>query len=379
MDTSIEDIILSKLEGHLQDAKEEALFAEWYAQAGHAERYQELQRLHAAIYAQGKSQKIELEKVWKNFKKANQPIRLQKQILRYAIAACMVCCMITIFYQKNPTKTPPSLLTWNTEKKQVTLTLSNGNQIPLDDSFKRFPTQEKGALIHYDTLNTLTYTYSGVSQELAHNTLIIPRGGEYKLTLSDGTVVWLNSESRLTYPVAFQGHTRELTLEGEAFFKVTADTTKPFIVHTPQFDIRVTGTQFNIRAYPEENNSATLTEGRIQLEKDHRIYRLQSNQQAYLNGKEINITEVIPEDAISWRYGCFSFKRTPLEELMRELARWYDVEIFYQNPTCKNLHFTAWFRRNTPLPELIDILEKTKQIKLELKGKTLIIKKRQDT
>ena len=98
--------------------------------------------------------------------------------------------------------------------------------------------------------NQLVYNQTDTTSQPVYNTITIPRGGEYKLVLADHTIVWLNSDSQLTYPVAFNGDTRELRLKGEAFFEVTKDIHKPFIVHTSQFDIRVTGTQFNVRSYP---------------------------------------------------------------------------------------------------------------------------------
>ena len=177
--------------------------------------------------------------------------------------------------------------------------------------------------------------------------------------------------------MAFQGETREVRLQGEAYFEIAKNKNQPFIVHTTQFDVQVTGTQFNVRAYPGEMESATLAEGGIQLEKGGKTYTLKPGQQAYLEEEEVQVRKVNLEIAIAWRYNAFSFEETPLEEIMNELARWYNIHVFYLNPKVKELHFTAWFRRNCTLQEVIDILEKTGKINIELKGKTITVTQKQ--
>ena len=202
----------------------------------------------------------------------------------------------------------------------------------------------------------------------------IPRGSEYQLILSDGTIVWLNSESEITFPVNFTGEKREVKLKGEAFFDVAKDERHPFIVKTEQFDIRVTGTQFNVRAYTDEPASATLAEGSIQLVRQEEVIPLVPGQQALLKQGIVKVREIELREAIAWRYNAFYFKQQPLESLLNEIARWYDVEVIYQNPTLKKLHFTAGFQRSCSITEVINTLGMTQKIRLEIKGKTLLVK-----
>ena len=356
-------------------SEEQRIFDEWMKEAGNRQKLYEWQRLESAIYALGTSRKANSEKGWEKINKRIRRHRLR--LLPYAAAAIVVLCLGTaIHLLTSQIATSPLLSSVNRqenpETKQVMLTLSTGRQILLSDSLSTMR-EANGTDIQIKG-NQLVYNPTDTTSQPVYNTITIPRGGEYKLVLADHTIVWLNSDSQLTYPVAFNGDTRELRLKGEAFFEVTKDIHKPFIVHTSQFDIRVTGTQFNVRSYPEERESATLAEGNIQLEMNRHIYRIVPGQQAYLQGQEVKIKEVDLEHAIAWRHDAFSFKQVRLEDLLTELARWYDMEVFYQNTGLKDLHFTAWFKRSSSMKEVVRLLERTQKVKLEVKGKTLIVK-----
>lgn len=377
MPIEIENIVLARLNGEVLSAEEEQLFDDWYEQPGNPQRYYEWQKLQAALYANAKAGDISADQAW-------QKLRLQKRfslplyrLMKYAaVLLLFIGASISVFLL-NREKNPASLLARTEEvlpgRKQAVLTLSTGKQILLSDTLSAIRHQEKGINIEQDN-HILSYRLSGTTAEPASNTIDIPRGGEYVIALADGTKIWLNAESRITYPTAFTGNTREVSLEGEAYFEIARDTTKPFIVHTERFDIRVTGTQFNVRTYPEETAAATLTEGKIQLEREGHISRLIPGQQAVLVGEQVEIRDVDTEEAIAWRYESFSFKQRSLESILNELARWYDVNIFYQNPEVKDYHFTAWFRRSSSIEEVIRILEKTKKINIQLKGKTLTVR-----
>lgn len=370
----IETIIIAKLNRELLSHEEEMLFNQWYSQPENRKRYYELQKLQAAIYANSQSSEIRTEKAWQKVSQQRHSFILSDLRKYAAVAVLLIITGIAFYWSKSTQQTIPVVenIMVVPGNKQAILTLSNGQKISLSDSLHRIVSKENGIIIRNNAPNMLVYDKSEESEKTAYNTISIPRGGEYKLTLSDGTTVWLNSESRLTFPVAFNGHTRELQVEGEAYFEVTKDTSRPFIVHTRQFDIRVTGTEFNVRTYPDEPESATLAEGSIQLEKGNEIYRLQPGQQA-VAGQEVIIREVNIEEAIAWRNEAFCFKQSRLETIMNELARWYDIDIFYLNPGLKDLHFTAWFHRGSTISEVIKILEKTQKIKLELQGKTLTV------
>ena len=355
-------------------SEEQRIFDEWMKEAGNQQKLYEWQRLESAIYALGTSRKANSEKGWEKINKRIRRHRLR--LLPYAAAAIVVLCLGTaIHLLTSQVATSPLLSSVNRqenpETKQVMLTLSTGQQILLSDSLSTMR-ETNGTDIQIKG-NQLVYNQTDTTSQPVYNTITIPRGGEYKLVLADHTIVWLNSDSQLTYPVAFNGDTRELRLKGEAFFEVTKDIHKPFIVHTSQFDIRVTGTQFNVRSYPEERESATLAEGNIQLEMNRHIYRIVPGQQAYLQGQEVKIKEVDLEHAIAWRHDAFSFKEEPLGNIMNELSRWYDVEFFFAKPDLKEAHFSLDIQRYENIATILSKLEKTGRVRFRVSGKTVVI------
>jgi len=355
-------------------SEEQRIFDEWMKEAGNQQKLYEWQRLESAIYALGASRKANSEKGWEKINKRIRRHRLR--LLPYAAAAIVVLCLGTaIHLLTSQVATSPLLSSVNRqenpETKQVMLTLSTGQQILLSDSLSTMR-ETNGTDIQIKG-NQLVYNQTDTTSQPVYNTITIPRGGEYKLVLADHTIVWLNSDSQLTYPVAFNGDTRELRLKGEAFFEVTKDIHKPFIVHTSQFDIRVTGTQFNVRSYPEERESATLAEGNIQLEMNRHIYRIVPGQQAYLQGQEVKIKEVDLEHAIAWRHDAFSFKEEPLGNIMNELSRWYDVEFFFAKPDLKVAHFSLDIQRYENIATILSKLEKTGRVRFRVSGKTVVI------
>ena len=259
-------------------------------------------------------------------------------------------------------------------KKQAVLTLSSGQQVMLADTIVHV--NEKGMVISNFPDKELVYKIMNdtMKTETIYNTVTVPRGGEYKLVLADGTIVWLNSDSHIRYPVTFSGNTRQVELEGEAYFEVAKDVEKPFIVRMNEYNVRVTGTQFNVRNYSNESLATTLVEGGVQIERKGKVDRLRPGQQAVLENNEIRIRVVNVEEQVAWRHGAFGFTQCRLENIMEELARWYDVDVFYMNQQVKDYHFSAWFKRSSSINEVINILEKTKKISLDLKGRILTVK-----
>lgn len=374
---NIEDIIFRYSNKKELTEKERQFLEEWLAEPGNRKRYQEWKRLEAAVYADGKSKEVDVYAAWERLRKDIARKRYILRTLPWAAAiALLIGCGALFLLQKGQQPTAPVAQQIQEDLTgKIVLTLSDGRQVALSDSLGSL--QEQNGTTIENGNQSLVYNPTDSTIAMVYNTIRIPRGAEYKLVLADGSQVWLNAESTITYPVAFQGETREVRLQGEAYFEIAKNKNQPFIVHTTQFDVQVTGTQFNVRAYPGEMESATLAEGGIQLEKGGKTYSLKPGQQAYLEEEEVQVRKVNLESAIAWRYNAFSFEETPLEEIMNELARWYNIHVFYLNPKVKELHFTAWFRRNCTLQEVIDILEKTGRINIELKGKTITVTQKQ--
>ena len=214
--------------------------------------------------------------------------------------------------------------------------------------------------------------------------MTIPRGGQFFVKLSDGTEVWLNSETKLKYPVTFtEGLTRKVELiYGEVYFKVSPSTQHKgagFHVLTKSQEINVLGTEFNIRAYNnDEVMATTLVEGKIRIKKGEVSETLKPNQQAKISqeSNQIDIQEIDVSQEISWVNGLFAFNEKPLEEILTVLSRWYDTEVVFENAKQKKFVFTGLLERTKAVEDILKLIEATSegQIKFEIKDKTIIIK-----
>ena len=207
------------------------------------------------------------------------------------------------------------------------------------------------------------------------NRLEIPVGGEYRLTLSDGTRVWLNAASSLTYPEIFQDRERVVELTGEAFFEVKPDTALPFIVKTQGMRVKVLGTTFNVKAYPDELKLyTTLVEGKVEVFSDylHRGVMLYPGEQAVSDSSEIQKRQVNVQPYISWKEGKFVFINAPLGEICKQIARWYDVEIQFADNEIGKVCFTGAILKFRPLEDLLDMIEVTSRVQYRREGKILL-------
>ena len=215
--------------------------------------------------------------------------------------------------------------------------------------------------------------------EITWNKIITPRGGEYCLELSDGTVVYINSESQLEFPVAFNGKNREVHLKGEAYFRVAKSTEHPFVVKTDKMDVLVTGTEFNIKAYAGEKLvQTTLVEGRVSVatgSDKQQTSVLKPSQQAQLNltDNKVEVRDVDVSSFIAWKNGQFIFKGDRLEDIMTVLARWYDFEIFYLNDSVKDIVFAGRLNRMEAINPILEIIESTQKINVQIKGKSIVL------
>ncbi len=229
--------------------------------------------------------------------------------------------------------------------------------------------------------NALKYTQDEGApkpKEIRYNTLKIPRGGQFVLYLEDSTKVWLNSETSLRFPVFFTDETREVELIGEAYFEVQKDT-RPFRVISGQQVVEVLGTEFNISSYPESQDIVTtLIEGKVDvhLSENPTIRQtLRPNHQSILVKTESQILrrEVDPRAFIAWKEGRFCFKEQSLENIMKTLSRWYDVEIVFETEQAKHIRFTGDIKRHEDFKNIVELIEKTQEVKFTIEGRSIII------
>ena len=301
----------------------------------------------------------------------------RSKVFKYAAAAILVLGM-SYFFQLTILKTStPLLVNSNIEigTDKAILTLNDGSELALE---KGKSTQTKNA--NSDGKQIVYKTQEQKSTEIAYNNLTIPRGGQFVITLSDGTKVWLNSESQLKYPVSFiDGKPRRVELVyGEAYFDVSPSTDhkgSSFTVFNTSQEIEVLGTEFNIKAYRDETNMyTTLIEGKVSVKASESSQVLKPNQQATLNlmKNSMSISEVKVRDVISWKNGVFSFRKMPLKEIMKVLSRWYDVDVEFVNPELKDVGFNGVLGKDQKIEEILKIIKNYGVIKdYEINNKTI--------
>ncbi|MGE7773993.1 FecR family protein [Chitinophaga sp. NPDC101104] len=215
---------------------------------------------------------------------------------------------------------------------------------------------------------------SGEGSDGGSNTLITPRGGQYRVRLSDGTKVWLNAASRLEYPVAFSGKERLVSLTGEAYFEVAADVQRPFFVMVDGMKVQVLGTKFNVNAYTEEKQFTTaLLEGAVRVTGGGRQVTLRPGQESAFspNSGSLKQYDGDMESAVAWKNGIITFRNDELSAVMRDLGRWYDVDVAYEPGLDKEIHVTGAMRKQEHLAEALKILELTAGVRFTVEGRTV--------
>jgi transmembrane sensor len=260
--------------------------------------------------------------------------------------------------------------------QMAVLTLANGKQVALGKSKSGSVTdegtysvdQQKGLLKYNNAVDN-------AGPVDAFNTVTIPKGSNYQLILSDGTKVWLNTNSSLTYPVAFNGKSREVTLTGEAYFEVVHNSAKPFIVNNALANVTVLGTHFNVKAYPDEKMTTTLLNGSVKVSKRNGGSAIiKPDQEAVVSYAQTNVgvQDIDAEEAIAWKNGYFLFNNQNIKEVMQTISRWYDVDIEYQGNMAGKT-FGGTIARFEHVETLLKSIELTGVIHFKKEGRRIIV------
>lgn len=258
------------------------------------------------------------------------------------------------------------------------LTLADGKTISLTDASNGELAAQAGISIRKTADGQLVYKVeeSGTAKGKM-NKVSTPKGGQYQIVLPDGSKVWLNAASELSFPTSFAGVTdRMVELKGEAYFEVAKDKVKPFIVKSDGQDVEVMGTHFNINAYrDEERTRTTLLEGSVKVSSSEKVQEkvlLKPNQQAILKENKFTVVPADPEAAVDWKNGYFSFDKESLPAIMRKISRWYDVEIVYQDNYTGN-DFTGFVSRKKEVSEVLELLELTGLVHFKTEGRRITV------
>lgn len=299
------------------------------------------------------------------------------------LRACAAIAVVAIgaglwLWQETPIPETPTQTTELLERAQVRLRLASGEEISLtkeEAAQKIFQgegvttTNQAGNLIYADNADRDT--------TLRYNELLTPKGCDYRVTLADGSRVWLSTFSRLRYPVAFHREERIVYLEGEAYFEVAMDSARPFIVRTEEASVRVYGTEFNVKSRDDGQLRTVLVKGSVgvTIEATGEERMLRPNQlltyDRATGEASVQETDVYPH--IAWRFNEFAFYDERMEDVMEELSQWYDTEVFYTSEAAQNTQFTGIIPRFEEVGKVLYFIEETGTARFHTKGKTITV------
>jgi len=302
----------------------------------------------------------------------------------YAAAAVLILGLFTlIFYatqsneqlqfQTAKTNQHKDLITPGSNK--ATLTLSDGTVVNLSDASTGLVSNQGNVTVGKTADGKLVYQVKSTgNQPLIYNTISTPRGGEYQIVLPDGTKVWLNAASSLRFPSAFTGAERKVELTGEAYFEVAKNKNQPFKIDVNQMGIEVLGTHFNVNAYPDEASiKTTLLEGSVKLSSAGIQKLLKPGQQASLGSQSgFNIRQVNVEEAVAWKNGYFIFDNENIQDIMRKVSRWYDVDVVYQGKIDEG-NFGGTVSRSNSVEGVLKSLELTGTVHFKTEGRRITV------
>lgn len=377
------ELIWKKIHGQTT-AKDEAELNDWLSQhSSHRKYYGNALRYYTSG-SQFANSPEDLKKALKKIhRKAgiHNPYRNTRIISITSIAASI---LLLIYFQFNTSdRTEPVI---SAQQVQSIVPGSTKAVLILADGSEHDLSKGNNSIIDSDgteiknTGNKLEYiSKSGQPVEMKYNTLKIPRGGEYFLVLSDSTKVWLNSETTLRFPVQFANHIRNVELTGEAYFEVSRNEEIPFTVTSGNQQIKVLGTQFNVSSYPDNQNIyTTLVEGKVEIslgDNPETKLTLKPNEQSLLSrNNQITKRNVDVAQYVAWKDGRFAFRDQMLEDIMKTLSKWYDVEVTFANEEHKKLRFTGNLERYANFNSILEQIERTNEVKFEITNNLITIK-----
>lgn len=374
-------LIVKRLRGELSP-EEETFFMAWKSHSkANEELYERLENEYEKHTEYLLYEQFNARRSWPSVKKSIQR-RDSIRCLYCGVAAAAIVLLCVSSYLMFSTNRGELLPVARVEsgnhfsfEKRASLILSGGDTLLIAPGVA--DTLDEQLPFVSNNGETLIYHTPRTADSLVYNTLKIPRGGAYSLQLSDGTKVMLNSDSRLKFPQSFSGDTREVYLEGEGFFQVAKDAAKPFIVHCEKYAVRVLGTTFNISAYRnDEVSMTTLVEGRVNIECGNTVVELTPGLMAAVADSKVTTREVNVESYISWTRDQFSFSEERLEDLLKKISRWYDVEFVFDDEEIKDYKFSGFIPRYESITNLFEILEQSANVSFVRKEdkKVIIIK-----
>lgn len=324
----------------------------------------------------------DVDERWEYFKKKRSG--RQKRIMWSVGAAASICLLMTMalgYWVQRPDE--KDVLAVEAEQpNSVRLVLSTGETMNVSAEPEKVLALNEGTKLYVE--GHLKYVHDSVPvKELQYNELIVPRGTFFHLVLSDGTKVWLNADSRIKYPVAFGEDKRQVELQGEGYFEVAKEEDRPFVVSTDRMDVRVLGTTFDVNTYEDQGKVfVVLKEGLVEVLAEGNESRIITpGQMASLNvfdlGAGIQVEKCDVEAYTAWKQGSYSFRNMPLTEMLKQVSRYYDVTIVYEDGF-EEEYYTGDISRDISLESLLSVIENSTSVSFKLERKTVYIQKKRD-
>ena len=383
LDHETEDWLIAFLSGELDEREEENVRVWLEASPENRNAYESLMKDYLRIRWVQENVQIREEQAKKIIFSS---LKKKRNLTPYygVAASIAVLLIVTLFFFIREDKQIVSEKLVTSEIKPIQskaiLVLSTGEQIQLTKSTQKIQEQDGSVLkidsvmgVQYDSLSTKR------AEKPIYNKIVVPRGGEYFVTLSEGTKVWLDADSELEYPVFFSGDFREVKLKGNAYFCVTKKNDKPFVVRAGEFSLKVYGTEFNVNTHQPGKVHTVLVDGKVGIKKRGMTgeITMKPGELASFdrNAGTFEVKEVDVRQYVVWKDGYFTFENESLEQILNTLSLWYDVDVFFQSESAKQLVFTGYMKRYNDISEILNAITEVVGVNFTINGKTIIVSK----
>lgn len=379
----------SLLEKYLADSISMSEKAQLFQMLQSTDYESELEQIIDTAFVEGKIKglsdpdraKVLFDKIVEKGQVDRKPLFVSRRLRYSAVAAAVLLLLSAAVYQF---RTKEHILAVTAGKKEMDgeivpgtdkamLTLSDGSVIILDSTGSKAIRQGHTDIRQYR--GQLKYLQQESETASSYNTLTTPRGGQFRLTLPDGSDIWLNAASSITYPTAFTGNRRKVIISGEVYLEIAKNENMPFeVMVDDDIEITVLGTRFNVNAYKDEPSvNMTLLEGAVKVSRDNNDQLLMPGQQEQLlpDGTFKIVNDVDTASIVAWKNGQFSFNDADIPAVMRQINRWYDAEIIYKSEVSQ--HFMGCVPRSVPVSKLLTMLELTGRLHFRIEGKKIIV------
>lgn len=380
----IPELIVKEIHGEISPVEKERLEGWMNENPENRELHDRLRRGEVLSGREDMVRKLHKQVAWKRIDRMTGGRRISTiaRVMRYAAAVIIpLVSVVLAFYffgkeQPQQVATTKPIVEIKPGEMKAELILAGGNRMFLTANLSDSLTNEEGVNIVKDG-EGISYRGGEDVEVLVYNTLRVPRGGEFKIKLQDGTIVHVNSGTVLRYPVKFVGEERRVYLSGEAYFDVKRDESKPFVVEMAESEIKVLGTEFNARAYPEEKRQlATLVSGKVALtSQGGKSVELVPGEQGEVEGTNVKKEKVDVYIHTAWKDGKFVFRKQRLEDIMNIVERWYDVKVVFVDDECRDVTFSGNVLRYDGFNKLVEMLEVTGSVKFQIKENVIYITK----